>query len=153
MAPVARRSTSLRVVAFSVPVSSTSAMPACVPGFGAARVVDAVTTVSPPKGQPASIRMLPCFQSPRQETSHKNFRIDLRRRRVTPLDSGAKAQDAGTERVSMDFEPSPKATELAERLTEFLFSRVIPAEQEYDAQRAAAGPDDHTVPPIVEQLK
>ncbi|TAL16852.1 MAG: acyl-CoA dehydrogenase [Frankiales bacterium] len=31
--------------------------------------------------------------------------------------------------------------------------RVLPAEHEYEAFRAAAGPDDHTVPPVVEVLK
>ncbi len=30
---------------------------------------------------------------------------------------------------------------------------MLPAEQEYDAHRAAAGPDEHTVPPVVERLK
>src|SRR4051812_43459536 len=53
----------------------------------------------------------------------------------------------------MEFEPSLRAAELTARITEFLFSRVIPAEPEYDAQRAAAGPDDHTVPTVVERLK
>lgn len=53
----------------------------------------------------------------------------------------------------MDFEPSAKVTELGAALREFLRSRVLPAEEEYDAYRAAAGPDDHTVPPVVEELK
>jgi acyl-CoA dehydrogenase len=53
----------------------------------------------------------------------------------------------------MDFEYSPPVSELVEVMTEFLFSRVIPAEQEYDQQRLSAGPDDHTVPPVVERLK
>ena len=34
-------------------------------------------------------------------------------------------------------------------MTEFVF----PAEQSYDAYRLKAGPDDHTVPPVVEELK
>jgi acyl-CoA dehydrogenase len=53
----------------------------------------------------------------------------------------------------MDFEPSPAAADLTKRLTDFLFSRVIPAEDEYDQHREAAGPDDHRVPPVVERLK
>ena len=53
----------------------------------------------------------------------------------------------------MDFTPSAKAEELSAILLEFLNTRVLPAEAEYDAYRAAAGPDDHTVPPVVEQLK
>jgi acyl-CoA dehydrogenase len=53
----------------------------------------------------------------------------------------------------MDFAPSPHGQELAGRLQEFLVTRVLPAEQEYDDFRAAAGADDHTVPPVVERLK
>jgi acyl-CoA dehydrogenase len=53
----------------------------------------------------------------------------------------------------MDFEPSAAAREYSERLREFLHARVLPAEAEYDAYRAAAGIDDHTVPPVVERLK
>ena len=53
----------------------------------------------------------------------------------------------------MDFAPSPQAQELADRLQDFLVTRVLPAEQEYDDFRAAAGPDDHTVPPVVQRLK
>ena len=53
----------------------------------------------------------------------------------------------------MDFEPSALAQDYAKRLHSFLVERVLPAESEYDAFRAAAGPDDHTVPPVVERLK
>lgn len=53
----------------------------------------------------------------------------------------------------MDFASSPRALELAARLQDFLTTRVLPAEQEYDNFRAAAAPDDHTVPPVVERLK
>jgi acyl-CoA dehydrogenase len=53
----------------------------------------------------------------------------------------------------MDFAPTPQAQELADRLQDFLVTQVLPAEDEYDAFRAAAGPDDHTVPPVVERLK
>jgi len=53
----------------------------------------------------------------------------------------------------MDFEPSARVSELSDVLRDFLNERVLPAEAEYDAYRAAAGPDDHTVPPVVERLK
>ena len=53
----------------------------------------------------------------------------------------------------MDFELSPRAQELSAQLWDFLNTRVLPAEAEYDAYRAAAGPDDHTLPPVVERLK
>ena len=53
----------------------------------------------------------------------------------------------------MDFAPSPQSRELADRLQDFLVTRVLPAEQEYDDHRAAADRDDHTVPPVVERLK
>lgn len=53
----------------------------------------------------------------------------------------------------MDFELSPRAQDLQRRVHEFLHSSVLPAEAEYDGFRAAMGPDDHTVPPVVEELK
>jgi acyl-CoA dehydrogenase len=49
--------------------------------------------------------------------------------------------------------PSERARELHELLVGFMRDRVLPAEHEYGAYRAAAGPDDHTVPPVVEDLK
>jgi acyl-CoA dehydrogenase len=49
--------------------------------------------------------------------------------------------------------PSERARELRELLVGFMRDRVLPAEHEYEAYRAAAGPDDHTVPPVVEDLK
>ncbi|GAB3392607.1 acyl-CoA dehydrogenase family protein [Amycolatopsis echigonensis] len=49
--------------------------------------------------------------------------------------------------------PSARARELHERMTVFMRERVLPAEAEYVACRRAAGPDDHTVPPVVEELK
>jgi acyl-CoA dehydrogenase len=49
--------------------------------------------------------------------------------------------------------PSDRARELHELLVGFMRDRVLPAEHDYHAFRAAAGPDDHTVPPVVEQLK
>jgi acyl-CoA dehydrogenase len=53
----------------------------------------------------------------------------------------------------MDFAPSAKAEEYLGRLQEFMDSHVYPAEKVYADQRAAAGPGDHTVPPIIEDLK
>lgn len=53
----------------------------------------------------------------------------------------------------MDFQPSPRVEELSAKLWEFLNERVLPAESEYDAFRAQAGPDDHTLPPVVTRLK
>jgi acyl-CoA dehydrogenase len=49
--------------------------------------------------------------------------------------------------------PSERARTLHERLIGFMRDRVLPAEHEYHAYRAAAGVDDHTVPPVVEELK
>jgi acyl-CoA dehydrogenase len=52
----------------------------------------------------------------------------------------------------VDFEPSPRSRELAERLTDFLVTTVLPAEAEYAEQRAAAGHDDHSPPPVLVRL-
>lgn len=49
--------------------------------------------------------------------------------------------------------PSERAVELLGRMETFLHERVLPAEETYAAQRAAAGPDDRTVPTVVEDLK
>ena len=53
----------------------------------------------------------------------------------------------------MDFALSAKAADYHKRLTEFMVDEVLPAEESYDEYRAAAGPGDFTVPPVVEQLK
>ncbi|MCI4673881.1 acyl-CoA dehydrogenase family protein [Candidatus Mycolicibacterium alkanivorans] len=53
----------------------------------------------------------------------------------------------------MDFAMSVKAADYHERLTEFMVEKVFPAEKSYDEYRAAAGPGDFTVPPVVEELK
>ena len=53
----------------------------------------------------------------------------------------------------MDFAMSAKAADYHKRLTEFMVDHVVPAEETYDAYRAAAGPGDFTVPPVVEELK
>ena len=48
---------------------------------------------------------------------------------------------------------SAKAADYHKRLTEFMVEHVFPAESAYDEYRAAAGPNDFTVPPVVEELK
>ncbi|GAA1561212.1 acyl-CoA dehydrogenase [Kribbella sancticallisti] len=48
---------------------------------------------------------------------------------------------------------SLRAQELTDRMAVFLHEHVLPAEPLYEAYRAAAGPADHTVPPVVEELK
>jgi acyl-CoA dehydrogenase len=53
----------------------------------------------------------------------------------------------------MDFAMSATAEDYLGRLREFMDSHVYPAEKVYADQRAAAGQDDHRVPPIVEELK
>jgi len=49
--------------------------------------------------------------------------------------------------------PSDRARELHDRMLEFMRERVLPAEADYRAYRAKAGPEDHSVPPVVEELK
>jgi acyl-CoA dehydrogenase len=56
-------------------------------------------------------------------------------------------------RGGMDFAMSAKAADYHKRLTEFMVEQVFPAEKSYDEYRAAAGPNDFTVPPVVEELK
>jgi acyl-CoA dehydrogenase len=52
----------------------------------------------------------------------------------------------------MDFEPSERCKNFAERLTAFMDERVYPAEPVLEEQIAAAG-DPHAHPPIMEELK
>jgi acyl-CoA dehydrogenase len=51
------------------------------------------------------------------------------------------------------FAMSAKAQDYHKRLTAFMTEFVFPAEEAYDRYRQQAGPDDHTVPPVVEELK
>jgi acyl-CoA dehydrogenase len=55
----------------------------------------------------------------------------------------------------MDFALSPTASSHLERLQQFMDDRVFPAESVYAEQRAAlrAAGEEHTVPPVVEDLK
>lgn len=48
---------------------------------------------------------------------------------------------------------SVKGQDYHDRLTDFMTEFVFPAEDSYDAYRLTAGPDNHTVPPVVEELK
>jgi len=48
---------------------------------------------------------------------------------------------------------SPKAIDYHKRLTGFMTEYVFPAEADYDKYREEVGPNDHTVPPIIEELK
>jgi acyl-CoA dehydrogenase len=50
-------------------------------------------------------------------------------------------------------QPSVRARDLYENLLAFMTERVLPAESEYARYRAQAGHDDHTVPPVLEELK
>jgi len=53
----------------------------------------------------------------------------------------------------MDFSMSATAQDYHKRLTEFMTQYVFPAEDEYERYRAEKGPGDHSVPPIIEELK
>ncbi len=53
----------------------------------------------------------------------------------------------------MDFDPSPKAQDYLDRLRAFMDELVFPAEKDYEAYRREKGPQDHTLPPVVEELK
>ena len=53
----------------------------------------------------------------------------------------------------MDFEHSAKAQDYLGRLQDFMDTRVFPAEGEYEEYRRKMGPEDHTLPPVVEELK
>jgi acyl-CoA dehydrogenase len=53
----------------------------------------------------------------------------------------------------MDFAMSAKGQDFHDRLTAFMTEEVFPAEESYDAYRLKAGPGDHTVPPVIEELK
>ncbi len=53
----------------------------------------------------------------------------------------------------MDFEHSDKAKDYLARLQDFMDTKVFPAEREYEEYRRKMGPEDHTLPPVVEELK
>jgi acyl-CoA dehydrogenase len=53
----------------------------------------------------------------------------------------------------MDFAMSAKAQDYHKRLSAFMTEFVFPAEVEYERYRAGKGANDHTVPPVIEDLK
>src|SRR5690242_1546603 len=53
----------------------------------------------------------------------------------------------------MDFTMSAKAQDYHKRLSAFMTEFVFPAEAQYEQYRREKGPEDHTVPPIMEELK
>ena len=53
----------------------------------------------------------------------------------------------------MDFAMSAKAADYHKRLSAFMTEFVFPAEASYEQYRLEKGHDDHTVPPIIEELK
>ncbi|MGI8532871.1 MAG: acyl-CoA dehydrogenase family protein [Geodermatophilaceae bacterium] len=53
----------------------------------------------------------------------------------------------------MDFRVSPKGQDYVDRMWAFMREHVLPAEAAYQSFREARGHDDHTVPPVVEELK
>ena len=53
----------------------------------------------------------------------------------------------------MDFDHSAKTQDLLDRMQDFMDTRVLPAEVLYEEQRREKGRDDHTLPPVVEELK
>jgi acyl-CoA dehydrogenase len=55
--------------------------------------------------------------------------------------------------TGLQLTPSPEGRDLRGRLVEFMNEHVFPAEADYLEYRAAKGADDHTLPPVVEELK
>lgn len=54
---------------------------------------------------------------------------------------------------ALDLRPTTRARELREKMVDFMHAHVFPSEHRYEEYRLEAGPGDHTVPPVVEQLK
>ncbi|GAA1653463.1 acyl-CoA dehydrogenase [Mycolicibacterium murale] len=72
---------------------------------------------------------------------------------ATALPAVAPTLPPETDPAALDLRPSDRARELRSELVDFMHTHVFPAEHEYEAYRQAAGPDDHVVPPVVEDLK
>jgi acyl-CoA dehydrogenase len=53
----------------------------------------------------------------------------------------------------VDFDHSARAQDYIGRMQDFLDTRILPAEAEYEAYRNEKGREDHTLPPVVEELK
>jgi acyl-CoA dehydrogenase len=58
-----------------------------------------------------------------------------------------------TDSDTLDLRPSTRARALRAELVDFMHTHVFPAEQTYEDYRRNAGPDDHVVPPVIEDLK
>ncbi|OZF06295.1 acyl-CoA dehydrogenase family protein [Rhodococcoides fascians] len=63
------------------------------------------------------------------------------------------AMPATVDVASLDLRPSETALRLRESLVEFMHTHVFPAEAEYERYRASVGPEDSSLPPVVETLK
>lgn len=57
------------------------------------------------------------------------------------------------ENSGLQLTPSPKAQELRVELVDFMNTEVFPAEAAYHTYRTENGQHDHTLPPVVEELK
>ena len=68
-------------------------------------------------------------------------------------DTALKGMPVRPDVESLDLRPSQKALELREALVAFMHEQIFPAEARYDEYRAQHGPHDHSVPPVVEELK
>lgn len=53
----------------------------------------------------------------------------------------------------LDLRLSARGKELRDEMVNFMQEHVLPAERSYEEYRRQAGPDNHTVPPVVEELK
>src|ERR671913_663852 len=53
----------------------------------------------------------------------------------------------------MDFALSAKAEDVCGRMWDFMREHVFPAERVYEEYRASRGYDDHSTPPVLEELK
>lgn len=58
-----------------------------------------------------------------------------------------------TDYDTLDLRPSARARELRAELVDFMHTDVFPAEHSYEEYRRNATPEDHTVPPVIEELK
>jgi acyl-CoA dehydrogenase len=65
----------------------------------------------------------------------------------------AVALDTPPDVAALDLRPSDRALELRQTLVAFMHSHVFPAEHSYEEHRRSVGPNDSTVPPVVEELK
>src|SRR4051794_9349321 len=54
---------------------------------------------------------------------------------------------------NLDLSPSDRSSRLTDELIDFMHLEVFPAEPTYHEQRNGAGPHEHVVPEVVEELK